>query len=200
MLEFIKHNKGVISWLLSQIALLLSAGILIAAIASLTFYSDWQKEAEAKAIALQIARYIETIDLETMPKNISILLPKNYQVSLSTDYVIVEAEGKIKKKIVVTHPLIIKPYAGISGKELHQLLKKNYGFSGRENETIPSGKYNEIKKELEKEMEKIAKTLTLNPMVVNTKIPLIIEKTIFYFEDRQIEIITIYQERYDENN
>jgi len=195
MLKFIYLNKeGVVSWLLSQIALLLATAILLMSIASLTFYSDWQKEAEAKAVASEIATMIEIADLKTAPNSTIFMLPQkkfSYDAYLSTDYVIViRTDGRIKKEIKEVEALIIKPHIRIdylnhewyTGEELHQWLKEVYGHSGESIAPLPYQKKTDVESLLESELEETAKNLALNPLHLDVNKPLVIEKTFIYFE------------------
>ena len=85
------NEKGIISWLLSQLALLLAAAILLASIASITFYNDWKKEAEIRAIAMNIASEIASMDLKSYPNSTDYFLPiKPYKIYLSPSYIRIE--------------------------------------------------------------------------------------------------------------
>ena len=217
MLKYILQNKrGVISWLLSQIALLIATGILLASIASLTFYNDWKKEAELKAIADEIATFIETMDLKETENSTTLILPLKsyyYKVNISTEYIsVMRKDGTIKKKIKVVEPLIIKPFVlnkslnpeWQSKEELHEWLeeytkqKYNKKYSGTSNNPLPSEKRSEIKKELDKRLNKISKIVARQPLEIDVNKPLYIEKAIIYFEDvnknlETIGLVIVYQ-------
>jgi len=217
MLKYILQNKrGVISWLLSQIALLIATGILLASIASLTFYNDWKKEAELKAIADEISTFIETMDLKETENSTTLILPLKsyyYKVNISTEYIsVMRKDGTIKKKIKVVEPLIIKPFVlnkslnpeWQSKEELHEWLegytkqKYNKKYSGTSNNPLPSEKRSEIKKELDKRLNKISKIVARQPLEIDVNKPLYIEKAIIYFEDvnknlETIGLVIVYQ-------
>lgn len=157
MLKSLLHDrKGVISWLLSQLALILATGILLASIASITFYSDWKKEAEIKAIASELASWIYTMDLKVEENITKFFFPLKdfyYNASISTDYIVIERyDGRFKDKIRVAYPLFIKPYViredlnieWKNGEELHNYLCQEYGHKGTADDPLPSVSINTI--------------------------------------------------------
>jgi len=188
-------NRGIISWLLSQIALLLAAGILIGAIAGLTFYNDWQKQAEAKAIASHFASFVETMDLKEFPEKMTYLFPEKsyyYKVKISTDYVSVTREdGTIKNKIIGREELLIQPYirpierkwSWNDSKELHDFLMDKYGHSGYIDDPIPMDEKSDVLEYLKNELSDKSKELAKEPLIMeNPNEPLFIEKAFIYFK------------------
>ncbi len=210
MLKFFLYNKkGVISWLLSQLALILATGILLASIASITFYSDWKKEAEIKAIAAELASWIYRIDLKIEENITKFFFPTKdfyYNVSISTDYIIIERyDGRFKDKIRIAYPLFIKPFVikenldidWKNGEELHEKLSNLELIENRGtiNDPILSYRKDDTKNYLKNILDELAKELALQPLQVNINKPLIIEKCIIYFDDSSsIGLVIIYQE------
>ena len=194
-LKLLDDNRGVISWLFTQIGLMLAAGVLIGSIASLTFYSDWQKEAEAKNIASNFAAAVESVCLKEFPGNITYLFPQksyNYEVEISTDYITVaRGGGTTTDKIASREKLIIKPYVRPAGRgwnwnnseELHAFLKNEYGHSGYVDDVFPKYQKDPVISYLRGELSITAAKLASNPLcVTNTDEPIFVEKTFVYFK------------------
>jgi len=207
MLKFLLNKKGIVSWLLSQIALILATGILLASIASITFYSDWKKEAEIKAIASELASWIYTMDLRVEENITKFFFPIKdfyYNVSISTDYIVIERyDGRIKDTIRISHPLFIKPYVvrenldieWKNSEELHEKLKEKYGMNGNAGEEISIFLKNDIKNYIEEELDKISVEIAQKPLQIDIDKPLILENCIIHFDDASIlNVIFIYQE------
>ncbi|MEA2054035.1 MAG: hypothetical protein U9O96_02795 [Candidatus Thermoplasmatota archaeon] len=214
-LPLLKDNRGAISLLLSQIGLLLATGVLIGAIASLTFYNDWQKEAEAKNIASHFATAVESMDLKEFPGQTTYLFPQKnyrYEVLISTDYItIVREDGTTTDKIIGRKTLLIKPYVRPiernwrwnNSEELHNFLKDIHlndvsGHSGYADDPFPIDQKNEITTYLKDELSDTATKLANEPLhLENEDEPVFIEKTFIYFEkDGNLErygIVIIHQ-------
>ena len=201
MLKFIRCDKrGDISWLMSQIALLIAVGILLASISSLAFYSDWQKKAEINVIATEIVKTINAVEVKDYPGQIKYMLPdKNYdyEVFLSTDYIIVKRyDGRISKEIVATkelhtRPWINPPMSGGKGADgIYNYFGSIYGI--RHNGASPDSKL--PAGVLEGEMEIMANELAKNPFKVDCEKPLYIEKIFIFVEGgNEKSLVIIYQ-------
>lgn len=216
--HLLEDTRGIVAWLISQIGLLLAAGVLIASIASLTFYSDWQKEAEAKAIASEIATRIETMDLRS-ENNITLLsLPfKNYHynVTISTEYVTVKrAGGTFTDVIAARESLLIKPFirpaawnlAWNTSEELYDFLRREYGggqYAGNDTYPFPLSNettVNRVKQYFSDELARTAPELARQPLLIeDINEPLFLEKALIYFEKENgdlemMGIVIIHQE------
>jgi len=191
---FLDDKRGVLSWLLTQVALLMAAGVLIGAIAGIAFYADWQKEAEARNIALNFVATVEAMDLREFPGEIVYTFPSksyHYEVEISTDYVTVTREdGTIKNKIFGREAFIVKPYVRTlaqgwsSGKELHNFLKSEYGATGDADDPITASQKKEVVSYLKNEMSYTAHEISVDPIKANANEPVFIEKTFIYFKEK----------------
>lgn len=217
--HLLDDTRGIVAWLISQIGLLLAAGVLIASIASLTFYSDWQKEAEAKAIASEIATQIEIMDLKSDNNLTLCMLPlKNYHynVTISTEYVTVmrEGGGTFTSTIRAREALLIKPFIRPAARnltwntseELYDFLWRTYG--GRQyagNDTHPFPLNNEtlvkqVKQYFSDELAWTALQLARQPLrIEDTNEPIFLEKALIYFKHGNgdldtMGIVIIHQE------
>ena len=207
------NNSGIISWLLSQLALLLATAILIASIASITFYNDWQKEAEAKGIALNIASEIASMDLKAYPNSTLYWIDsKKASIYLSTEYVrVIRYDGNIHKKIFATTPLLVKPfiYNGSvgwkNGDDLYEALCKKFCNDGDSNKIgdaehpFSYNKKPEVKNYIANELNRISKELAIHPLHIDPNKPLYIEKAYIYFKKNdgifdRIGILIVSQE------
>ncbi|HDN51243.1 MAG TPA: hypothetical protein ENG06_05665 [Thermoplasmatales archaeon] len=210
--------RGIVAWLISQIGLLLAAGVLIASIASLTFYSDWQKEAEAKAIASEIATAIETMDLKSESNITPYVFPfKNYHynVTISTEYVTVMREGGTFTDVITAREaLLIKPFirpaawdlAWNTSEELYDFLWRTYGgrqYAGNDTHPFPLNNENlvkQVKQYFSDELARTALQLARQPLrIEDTNEPIFLEKALIYFKHGNgdldtMGIVIIHQE------
>lgn len=197
--SFLSDRKGIITWLLTQIGLLIATGILLASIASLAFYSDWQKEAEAKEIASKLATAIESMDLKEFPERMAYIFPDKdyrYEVYVSTDYVTVKRyDGRINKKIVAREELLINPWpnppliGGDSVKGFYNYLESIYkpGYDGSSPQKMMQ------KDMVENAFEDKRKELAKDPFNVDLNKPLYIEKVFVYTNGGKEEYVILYQ-------
>lgn len=198
MFVFCPCNRGSISWFLSQITLMISAAILLAAISSLTFMDEWKRKAELEEMASEIAAYIENMELERVQTCIAYELPYKeykYNVLISSETVIIEIENKRMAR----ENLLIKPYVRLhdmewkNSEELYSLLKNEYGYSGKINEPIPTELKDNVIEYLEYEMMKISHFLAKHPLKVSGNEEIFIEKACIYFERGKKDIVIIYK-------
>ena len=198
--SIIFNKKGDISWLLSQVALLIAVGILLASVASLAFYSDWRKKAEIEVMASHFATAIKAMELKEFPEKIRYSFPDknfNYDVFLSTEYVIVKRyDGIMSKEITVTKELHIRlwPAPPMSGGKGADGIYNYFGsiYGSHHNGASPSTKL--PLGVLEGEIKTMAKELAINPYQINLKKPLYIEKIFIYVEGGNAKsLVLIYQ-------
>ena len=189
-------KDAIISWLLSQLALLLAAAVLLAAVASVTFYNDWKKEAEIKSLAINIASEIASVDLHDYSNSTDYSLPlKPYRIYLSPSYIRIERDdGRVHKNISVVEELWVKPYIGLwkNGSNLHNDLYNKYHHYGNISDPIPSK--NDVRNYLDGKMDEISKKLAINPFKVDLEKPLHIEKVVIYCNDGNIDVLIVSQE------
>jgi len=199
----LEDKRGAIAWLLSQIGLLLAAGVLIGAIAGLTFYSDWEKEAEAKNIASDFATAIETVALKEFPGKTKYMFPQkdyHYQVNLSTDYVTAGRPGGLTQdKIVAREELLIHPWPSppIQSEEgangVYNYFEKKYGpdeDGSDRDKSVPASA-------VDSEFTAAKTTLASDPLTIDVDKPVYIEKMFIYTEEgtdtNREEYVLIYQ-------
>jgi len=196
--DLLEDKRGFLSWLLTQIALLIAAGVLIGSITAVSFYNDWQKEAEVKNIALNFVATVESMDLKEFQEKIIYMFPSksyNYEVEISTDYVtVIREDGTIKNKIFGRGAFIVKPYVRTSAQnwsssnELHDFLKSKYGQRGDAYEPITLSQKEKVISYLKNEISNTAHEISANPLRVNANEPVFIEKTFVYFKGKSGEI------------
>jgi len=198
MSKFIDEN-GLISWLFSQVALLMAAGILLASIAGITFYNDWQKEAEARAAAQNFVSFLSNIDLMPYSCTLQYFPPKDCSIWLSRDYVMATRHGRMIRNISVSIPLMTHIFIGNiapwkNSTDLHKYFVHNYQHSGNISDPIPKKYMKEIEGYLYGEMEEIGREISVKPFRLYSK-PLWVEKEFIYFENgKSIPILIAWQE------
>lgn len=202
----LEDRRGVIAWLLSQIGLLLAAGVLIGAIAGLTFYSDWEKEAEGKNVASGFAATVESMDLKEFPGRTKYMFPRkdyHYNVTVSTDYVTVRRGGALMGGDITAHEeMLIHPWpdppmsGGYGADGVYNYFGGIYGSdnngSSRDtavNATAVEGEFSHTKTEL-----------ASNPFAIDIDKPVYVEKVFIYVYENndpsdveREEYVIIYQ-------
>jgi len=194
--RMLDDERGAIAWLLSQLGLLLAAGVLIGAIAGLTFYSDWEKRAEAKNIASGFATAIESVALKEFPEKTTYRFPRKeyrYTVTLSTSYVTVSRPGGlVNDNIVAREALLIRPWphppmangTGASG------VYTSLGGGSRRETSIP-------RHALDSVFNHTRTTLATHPYAIDVDRPVYIEKMFIYTGEgvhtTREEYVIVYQ-------
>lgn len=196
MLKLFLHDKrGITSWLLNQIGLLLATGILLGAIASLVYSNEWQKKAEIENIASDFLNTMQSISLKEFPERISYKFPEKryaYDVEISTDYITLRINDEritVKKKMNFSpwiNPPCLDGY-GLQG--FFNYLDTKYGMEN--NGSSPQNRISLY--HVEKEFNFTAKQLALNPFVVDVKKPVYIEKIFLYTEEGERDYVIVYQ-------
>ncbi len=191
MWKFVRDRKGDISWLLSQISLLIASSFLLLSIAGMTFYNDWVKEAEIRNIASDFASKLYAVDLMQFPGNISYYPPeKSYEIFFSSEYVIViRHDGILKKNIEVHKELLINPWIRLAtwewknGDELIEFLdKEEYKRYG----------YDDAEEYIKTNFSDTKRFFSLHPFKVNN-FPIVIEKIVIPEKYGGGEYVLIYE-------
>jgi len=213
MLRFISDEKGVMDLCLSNIALIIAAGIIIAAVFSFIYYNEWNRNAELKNMCSGLSIVVEGMDTRFFENTTSYFFPEkdyNYNVSVSTEYVIVNADGTWGNTLSVKYRFLVCPWPRVdnsdwvSGDELHDYLENTYGQSGNKSEPIQGANVVSVQNYLDDEREQASYDLVFEPFYVNIIKPVIIEKVFIYYDsdrnnvwdkgtDDLQEFIIIYQ-------
>ena len=199
MSKFIKDDHGIMGLTLSHIGLIIATGILLTAVFSIIFLNDWQRNAELKNIATSFSTIVEGMDTRFFENTTEFHFPDKtyyYNVSISTEYVIVSAEGNQNNKLSIKERFIVKPWPRTSdqtwktGEELHNYCLYTYGHSGTILDPIVQADLDELN--IYKENAGIY--LVLNPLYFKINKPVYIEKVIIYYgiAEKQ-DFLLIYQ-------
>jgi hypothetical protein len=199
MSKFIKDDHGIMGLTLSHIGLIIATGILLTAVFSIIFLNDWQRNAELKNIATSFSTIVEGMDTRFFENTTEFHFPDKtyyYNVSISTEYVIVSAEGNQNNKLSIKERFIVKPWPRTSdqtwktGEELHNYCLYTYGHSGTILDPIVQADLDELN--IYKENAGIY--LVSNPLYFKINKPVYIEKVIIYYgiAEKQ-DFLLIYQ-------
>ena len=192
MSKFIRDDKAIIGLTLTQIGLMIATGILIATVFSFIFTSDWQRNAELKNIASSFSTMLEGMDTKFYDNVTDFNFPDTdyyYNVSMSTEYVVISAHGNWNNELSVKKRLLIRPWPQnstlstewVGGNELHQFLREKFGASGNISDPIQIQDVEAVKSILNENKTKIAETLALSPLFFSIDKPVHIDKTIIYY-------------------
>ena len=199
MSRFIKDTNSVIGLSLSQIGLFLATGILLTAVFSLVFTSDWQRTAEIQSFASSFSHLVEDIDSSFFEKTTEFQFPsKNYAYTakLSTRYIIISAKGFWESDLFVAERFLIQPWPRSSyqnwttGEDLHEYLNTTCGHRGTKNDSISSVNFTQLSQELNTTISFYA----LHPLEILIREPVFLEKvTIFYDNEKKHDFLLVYQ-------
>jgi len=199
MSKFIKDNHGIMGLTLSQIGLIIATGILVAAVFSIIFLNDWQRNAEIKNIATSFSTIVEGMDTRFFENTTEFHFtekPYYYNVSISTEYIIITSKGNQNNKLSIKERFLIKPWPRHSdqiwktGEELHSYCLNTYGHSGTISDKITHADLNG----LNNYKNTTSIDLASNPLYIYTNKPVYIEKVIIYYgTDEKQDFLLIYQ-------
>ena len=220
MSRFIKNDRGIMGLTLSQIGLFIAVGILLAAIFSLVFLNDWNRNAELKNIATSFSSMVENMDVRFFEDTTSFSFPNEnqYNVSISTEYIIVRSQGNLNDVLSVKERFLVRPWPQskrspwVGGIGLHNYLK---GYlhnddthdwvnnSGNISDPITTDDISFVKNYLFSLQENVNKSLALNPLYIFTNKIVYIDKAIIYYDnnndgiwndgDEKQEFVFVYQ-------
>ena len=213
MLKFITNKNAIMGLTLSNIALFIATGILLSAVFSFIYLSDFNRKAELDNISNSFTTFVEAMDtkfFENCSKYYFPIKDYQYKISISTEFINVESDGFWNNKIYSRNKFLIKPlpiYNNIdwnSSKTLHNFLKTKFGYSGNESNPINNTKESDVKNYFNDLKDKANLSFALNPFIIDFSKDLFVEKIyIFYnvdsdnFWDKEVDykkdIIVIYQ-------
>jgi len=199
MSKFIKDNHGIMGLTLSQIGLILATGILVAAVFSIIFLNDWQRNAELKNIATSFSTIVEGMDTRFFENTTEFHFTEKsyyYNVSISTEYIIITSEGNQNNRLSIKERLLNKPWPRPSGQtwktgeELHNYCLNTYGHSGTISDPITQDDLGE----LEEYNVASCMDLALSPLYIQTNKTVYFEKVIIYYDiSEKQDFLLIYQ-------
>ena len=189
MLRFIKNDGGIMGLVISQIALIVATGILIASIFSLVFLNDWQRAAELQNIATSFSTMVEGMDARFFENTTGFCFPDKdyvYNVSMSTEYIVVSAQGNLDSSLSVKERFLVKLWpqnkssVWIGGAGLHHYLKTNFGNSGNMSDPIQMGDIDNVNFYLNEEWNNTVGTSASYPFYILTNRTVYIDKAYVY--------------------
>ncbi len=191
MSKFIANDKGIMGLTLSQIGLIIATGILLSAVFSFLFFNDWYRNAEIRNIANSFSTLVEGMDSRFFENTTRFYFPGRdyqYNVSLSTEYIVIEAEGNWNNKLSIKKCFLRKTWLRqpgkdwINGEELHNYLNTTYGCYGNKSDPIKKTNISNVKNYLNNLIEEANKSFALKPFYININKPVYIDKTYIFYD------------------
>ncbi len=199
MSKFIKDDHGIMGLTLSQIGLIIATGILVAAVFSIIFLNDWQRNAELKNISTSFSTIVEGMDTRFFENTTEFYFaekPYYYNVSISAEFITITSKGNQNNKLSIKERFLIQPWPRSSGQtwktgeELHNYCLNNYSHSGTISDPIAQTDLNQLNNY--KNTTNI--DLASNPLYLKTNKSVSIEKVIIYYGiDEKQDFLLIYQ-------
>ena len=214
MLKSIRNNSGVVGLTLSSIGLIIATGVILAAVFSFLYFSEFQRSSELKNIGSGFSIMVEGMDTRFFENtSMYFFLDKEYyyNVSISSEYIIVNAEGSWwGRDLSEKQRFVVKPWPRknnpdwVSGEQLHVYLRDNYGRTGKILEPINETDIDDVKNYINSERESANLSLVSSPFYVDRHKPVFIDKVLIYYNtddnngwdkelDEKQELLIIYQ-------
>jgi hypothetical protein len=199
MLRCMNDTNSIMGLTLSQIGLFLATGILLTVVFSLVFSSDWQRTAELESLAGSFSNFLGDIDNSFFEQTARYQFSHKdyvYFVKISTEYIVISAEGSWESDLFITNRFLTRPWLRIpqqnwtSGDDLHVYLNQTCGHRGIENDSISA----EVFTQLCQEQNHTTSLFALHPLEIDINDPVFVEKvTIFYNQTKRHDFLLIYQ-------
>lgn len=213
MLKFISNKKGIMGLTLSQIGLFIATGILITAVFSFIYLSDFNRKEEIDNIGNSFTNYVSAMDSKFFENKTNFLFKDydfDYSVFISTQYISVETDGNWNNVLSSKNAFLKKPLirdldpAWKSSQGMHSYLKNNFGYYGNKSKPIEQDKIDDVKSYFELEMLNTEYNYAKKPFEIDLKKPVLVEKVYIYYDtddnniwekefDEKDDFILIYQ-------
>lgn len=188
---------------LSQLALIVAAGILLASVCSLVFFNDWQKSAELHHIASGFTTMVEGVDTYFVENTTAFFFPEenyHYTVDLSTEYVVIESFGTVGSLLSLKERLLVRPWpqhnttSWVGRQGLHDYLLDQFGESGARDDPISPEDTDDVQTYLATAWNENVSLFASNPYHIDVDTRVYIDKAYIYYEDGEKQtFIFVYQ-------
>jgi len=194
MSRFARDTNGIMGLTLSSLGLTIATGILLLVIFSFLFLGNWQRTSELQRIATGFSTIVEGMDTIFYENTTIFRFPdKNYgyHVELSTEYIVVSAQGNFNTEISVKKRFLIHPWLQnhtlnsnwTTGNELHNMyLSSTYHHNGTKSDPIDSANITTVQSYLTNMSTRIQYCLAVQPLQISTGEVVCIEKTFLYYD------------------
>ena len=199
MSRFLNNTHGIMDLSLSQIALFLATGILLATVLSFVFFNDWQRTNELHSFSSSFSTLLEDMDTLFYENTIRFDFPEKtypYTIQLSSEYIIASAKGYLGNDLHVADRFFVRPWIRAShenwttGENLHDYLNTSFGHYGSQNDPISLENFTV----LHQEQNTSATYYALHPLEILLHEPVFVEKiTIFYDQGQKYDVLLVYQ-------
>jgi hypothetical protein len=199
MSRFINNTHGIMDLSLSQIALFLATGILLAVVLSFVFFNNWQRTNELQSSSSSFSTLLEDMDKLFYENTTRFDFPEktyHYTIQLSSEYIFASTKGFFGDDLHVAERFFIHPWIQSSREnwttksDLHDYLNTSYGHYGTQDDPIPFENFTE----LHQEQNTSAAYYALHPLEILLHEPIFIKKvTIFYGQEQKYDVLLVYQ-------
>ena len=191
MLKFINDKNGIMGLTLSQLGLIIATGIIIAAVFSVIFFNDWHRKAELKNTATSFSTIVEGMDTRFFENSTIFRFidrDYNYNVSISTEYIVVSSDGFWDNRLSFKKRFLRRPWPRennpdwVSADGLHTYLNDTYGSFGNESDPIDNSDISDVKEYINDERDIVNLSFALKPFYVDIYRPVYIEKAFIFYD------------------
>ncbi len=191
MLKFISNKNGIMGLTLSQIGIFIASGILISAVFSFIYLSDFKKKAEIENISNSFSNFIEAMDSKFFENRTKFFFNDynfDYSIYISSEYTIVESDGNWNNILSSKKNFLIKPLIRAfdptwqSFDEMHFYLYHNFNFSGNKSDPIGKDKIEDVKSYFELEKNNAYFVFSESPFEIDLFKPVFVEKAYIFYD------------------
>jgi hypothetical protein len=199
MLRCRSNTSSMMSLTLTQIGLLIATGVLLSIVLSFVFSNDWQRTAELQAQMSSISNLLNDIDNSFFERTSMFQFSHEdyfYSVRISTEYIVVTAEGSWQNNLIVTKKIPTCPWPRTTqqnwttGDDLHSYLNESCHHQGTQDDPISSENFTH----LFQEQNNTTAYYAMHPLGILINEPVFIEKvTIYYDQTKRHDFLLLYQ-------
>ena len=199
MSRFLNNTQGIMGLSLSQIALFLAIGILLASVLSFVFFNNWQRTNELRSFSHRFSSFLEDMDYLFYENATRFEFPEKtypYTIQLSSEFIIASAKGVLGNDLHVVERFVIRPWIRSSpqnwttGENLHDYLNTSYDHRGSQDDPISLENFTV----LHQQQNTSASYCALHPSEILLHEPFFVEKaTIFYGQGQRYDVLLVYQ-------
>jgi len=192
-------TNGVMGLVLTQVGLFLATGLLLAVVFSLVFSNEWQRTAVLKSQASSFSNLLNNLENSFFERTSEFYFHQEnypYTVRVSTEYLVISAEGPWGQNIFVTCKLLSSPWPRLptqnwtTGQDLHTYLNQTFGHFGTKDDRLSRENITVFRREV----NNTTSVFALHPLEIQINRPVFLEKVTIYFDQvKSYDLVLVYQ-------
>lgn len=199
MLHCRKDNSGIMEVTFSQLGLFIASAILLTVVFMFVFSNDWQRTTELQSLTSDFSNLLTDVTNLFFDTTYQFQFPEKpyqYRVFLSTEYMVVQAQGSWQTDLINTKRLLVTVWPRLStqnwttGAELRRYLNETYGHQGTQDDPLSHDNFTGFLNE----QNNTAPYFALHPFEIELQKPVVLEKVRVYHDSMDNHtFLLIYQ-------